>query len=650
MSGKVSSRQRFGLFIKDHRSSNHRNAARNGTGPAGPSEANRRCEFHAPKRNRAQNGSSHLRAYLVCLRPYRFRVATLLGLALMSVLVQMAEPLFMRSIIDKVLLNPHLERTVKVHRLGIAGTLFLAVVIASNLVSGMREYWQRLVSARVMAGLRRRLFRKLLHLPLLKLWDMKTGGVLSLLTSDVDATIGFMQMTVVLPAMAAMRLVVVVAALISINWRLALTALAVVPGLMLIGFVLVGRIRPVYRGLRQDLQKLDGRVAETFSGIRVVRAFRREVSELSEYVRGRHTIVRKELFAQRREIVTATSSNLLMAGLNVAIVCYGGYLNIQGGASIGDIMACQWYATLLLSPVLTIISSFSDLQRSLAAMERVFEVLALDDDKPDRPEARLAPAAVTEIRFENVGFHYQPGRPVIRDFNVVVPSGSTIALVGRSGSGKTTIIDLLARFHDPTEGRILLNGHDIREFRLGSYRNLIAFVHQDVFLFDGSVRDNLAYGREDATEAEIRKAARSANAHEFIIRLPKQYDTVIGERGVKLSGGQRQRLAIGRAILSSAQILILDEATSNLDTESERLIRASTLTLLSGRTTFVIAHRLSTVRRAGLILLMDEGRIIETGNHEELMRLGGAYHKMVTSEMESDDVRNTAARKLRFKY
>jgi ATP-binding cassette, subfamily B, bacterial len=300
-------------------------------------------------------------------------------------------------------------------------------------------------------------------------------------------------------------------------------------------------------------------------------------------------------------------------------------------------MAFQWYTFLLLNPVWQIVNSFSELQRSLAAMERVFEALAMPNDKPDPPDAREAPAVVREMVFEDVEFEYREGRPVVQEFNVLVPGGSVVALVGRSGAGKTTVTDLVARFHDPTRGRILLNGTDIREFRLRSYRELLAIVQQDVFLFDGSVRDNIAYGRHDAADAEIEDAARRANAHEFIEKLPEQYGTFIGERGVKLSGGQQQRLAIARAILAAPQILILDEATSNLDTESEQLIQASMATLLAGRTTFVIAHRLSTIRRADLILLMEEGRIIERGTHEQLMAARGTYYAMVLRQMETSD-------------
>jgi ABC-type multidrug transport system, ATPase and permease components len=326
----------------------------------------------------------------------------------------------------------------------------------------------------------------------------------------------------------------------------------------------------------------------------------------------------------------------LLAAVNVVIVWYGGYLNILGRASIGDIMAFQWYTFLLLNPVWSIVTSFSELQRSLAAMERVFEVLGMDGDKPDRPDALEAPSIVQQIQLEHVEFEYRKGRPVIRDFHVTVPGGSVVALVGRSGAGKTTLTDLVARFHDPTQGRILLNGCDLRDMRLRSYRNLLALVQQDVFLFDGSVADNIAYGRHDATRAEIEDAAQRANAHEFIVKLPDQYETYVGERGIKLSGGQQQRLAIARAILASPQILILDEATSNLDTESEQLIQESMATLLAGRTTFVIAHRLSTISRANLILLMEDGRVIERGTHEELMNARGAYYGMVVLQQEAN--------------
>ena len=526
----------------------------------------------------------------------------------------MIEPLFMRFIIDRVLLNTGLSRAERVASLHMAGTVFVGVILVSNGFRVWKDYRQRLLNVRVMLSLRRSLFDRLLHLPLPKLWDMKTGGILSRLTGDVDTTTGLLQMAVISPSLSLIRLLIAVTILMVLNWRLALTALAIIPGVMAISFSFSRRIRPIYRSVRKDAESVDGRVGETFSGIRVVRAFGRETRELLAYMIGRHTVLRKELFAHRRELLVFTSWGLLSAAVNVVIVWYGGYLNIVGRASVGDIMAFQWYTMLLMNPVWNIVNSFSELQRSLAAMERVFEILGLPADKPDRPDAHDAPAVVHDLEFENVEFEYREGRPVVCDFNVAVPGGSVVALVGRSGAGKTTVTDLVARFHDPTQGRILLNGTDIRDFSLTSYRALLAIVQQDVFLFDGSVRDNIAYGRHRATAAEVEDAARRANAHEFIVRLPEQYETFIGERGVKLSGGQCQRLAIARAILASPQILILDEATSNLDTESEQLIQASMATLLAGRTTFVIAHRLSTIRRADLILLMEDGRVIERGH------------------------------------
>ncbi|WP_171473959.1 ABC transporter ATP-binding protein [Frigoriglobus tundricola] len=573
-----------------------------------------------------------MRAYLRYLRPHLRGACAIFLLALVVAGLEMIEPLFMRFMVDRVLLDTQLDTESRLTRLHLAGAAFLAVVVVSKFVNVFKDYRQKLLNARVMLSLRRALYDRLLHLPLPRLWDMKTGGILSRLSGDVETTTGLLQMAIVSPALSAVRLTIALGVLLTLNWRLALMAMAVIPGAVMMSFTVSRRVRPIYRSVRKDAEAIDGRAGETFSGIRVVRAFGREMRELIEYLLGRHTVLRKELFAHRRELVLWTAWGLLTTGVNVVIVWYGGYLAVTGRASVGDIMAFQWYTFLLLGPVWNIVNSFSELQRSLAATERVFEVLETGADKPDRPGARPAPAVVAEIRFEGVEFEYHEGRPVVRDLNVVVPGGSVVALVGRSGAGKTTVTDLVARFHDPTRGRLLVNGVDVRDYRLRAYRDLLALVQQDVFLFDGSVRDNIAYGRPGATDAEVEDAARRANAHEFITKLPTGYATLVGERGVRLSGGQQQRLAIARAILASPQILILDEATSNLDTESEQLIQASMAELLAGRTTFVIAHRLSTIRRADLILLMDDGRVVERGTHEELMAARGAYHGMVVRQ------------------
>jgi ATP-binding cassette, subfamily B, bacterial len=578
----------------------------------------------------------YMRAYLRWLIPHRMAVVAIVLFALLVAALEMIEPLFMRFIVDRVLLDTTADESVRLWRLNLAGATFLAVVVVSKSVSVLKDYRLKLLNARVVLALRRALYDRFLNLPLSRLWEMKTGGILSRLTGDVDTTAGLLQMGIVSPALSVTRLIIAIAVLLMLNWRLALMALAVIPGAMLMSFTFARRVRPIYRAVRKDVEAIDGRAGETFSGIRVVRAFGREGRELLDYLLGRHAVLRKELFAHRRELILWTCWGLLVAGVNVVIVWYGGYLTVTGQATVGDIMAFQWYTFLLLGPVWNIVNSFSELQRTLAATERVFEVLAMAADKPDRPNALPAPALVQEVRFEGVEFEYNAGRPVVRDFNVTVRGGSVVALVGRSGAGKTTVTDLVARFHDPTQGRLLVNGVDIRDYRLRTFRDLFALVQQDVFLFDGTVRENIAYGRSDATAAEVEDAARRANADEFIVKLKEGYETRVGERGVKLSGGQQQRLAIARAILASPQILILDEATSNLDTESEQLIQEAMGSLLAGRTTFVIAHRLSTVRRADLILLMEDGQVKERGTHTELMAARGIYSEMVLRQMSAD--------------
>jgi ATP-binding cassette subfamily B protein len=651
---RTSSRKHYHKFVDDYKA--HRldelidaqNAAlqRGGFGPetALQSEAESGSE---PKVEPKAGGKSekkprfskkrreYIKLYLKWLKPHRTMLTGVISFAIVLAVMETVEPLIMRYIIDKILLNDALDSAGRFTMLNLVGGGFLAFIVIEKIVQVAKDYRQRILNTRVVLSLRRALYDRMLHLPLPKLWELKTGGIISRLTGDVETTTGLLQMAVISPSLSVLRLFIALGILLVINWKLALTALAVIPGAMFISFTASKRVRPIYRSVRKDVELIDGRVGETFSGIRVVRAFTGEVRELLDYMTGRHTVLRKELFAHRRELFLWTSWGLIMAAVSVVIIWYGGSLYLKGGASIGDIMAFQWYAFTIMGPVWNIVNSFSELQRSLAAMERVFDILSMQNDKPDRPGAVDAPKIVQKIEMQGVGFEYREGRAVVKDFDVTVPGGSVIALVGRSGAGKTTVTDLVARFHDPTHGRILVNGTDIRDYKLATYRGLLAIVQQDVFLFDGSVADNISYGRHQATMAEVEDAARRANAMEFIERLPNKFDTFVGERGVKLSGGQQQRLAIARAILADPQILILDEATSNLDTESEQLIQSAMSALLAGRTTFVVAHRLSTVRRADLIVLMEEGQITERGTHDELMAKRGVYFEMVQRQAEA---------------
>ncbi len=631
------------------------------------------------KRQQKQKQRGYLKLYIARLWPHWRMVVFLTILAIVVAALELCQPLFARYIIDQILLGD-LSGTEKFWRLNQVGAMFLAVIVVTRLASVARAWNQRLLNVRVVLTLRRALFERLVKLPLEQLSEMKVGGVISRLTDDINKTTGLLQMAIISPGVAALRLLLAMGILFWLNWKLALTALGILPPIILLSMIAVRRIRPIYRMIRRAVSKVDGRVGEAFQGIRAVRSFAGEAREFKEFTVSHHHVTRMRMFAARREIILWSTWGFLMALIGVVITWAGGYwyLNDQINGTpealrttIGDISAFQFYTLLLLQPVWQIVESMTELQRSLASMERVFAVLDSPVDKPDRPDAIEAAAEVESIAFEAVWFSYKKesearevanvavpkeltqarddearvgmndherdgqsedddsDRYVIEDFNLQVPAGSVVALVGRSGAGKTTITDLVARFYDPSQGCIRLNGVDLRDYQLDSYRQLIGVVQQDVFLFDGTVFDNIAYGKRDATLEQVIDAAKQANAHEFIDDLPDRYDSLIGELGVKLSGGQRQRLSIARALLADPQILILDEATSNLDTESEQLIHQSMTTLLKDRTTFVIAHRLSTITHADIIVVMDGGRILETGTHEELISRKGAYSEMV---------------------
>jgi ATP-binding cassette, subfamily B, bacterial len=592
----------------------------------------------------------YLGQYLRWLWPYRWSLASLLTLALLAAALDMVWPLAIKAVIDRILVaNPPAGQSAgglqsivrhvtssrstgnRLHELNIFGIAILAMICAKQMIDSFRSYRTVVLNAKVVFRLRHRLYERLLNLSLTDLAEMKSGGIVSRLSTDVDSVSGLVQAAVLSPGVAIIRVALTTVILFSLSWRLALAALIIIPPMATISLLWLRRVRPIYRSTHADRTDVDARVNETFGGIRIVRAFRREPREEHGYAVANHTIIRKRLWAELLEMVLEFGWGVLIPATSLLIVWYGGrlYLHDPPLLDVGDIFAFQIYAVLLLQPVWAIVSSISQTQKSMAAMERVFEAMEMPLDKPDRPDAVDAPASVEEVRFDDVSFEYRAGVPVIRNFSLLVPGGSIVALVGPSGAGKTTLTDLVARFYDPTSGALLLNGIDLRKLKLASYRSLLAVVQQETFLFDGTVRENIAYGRRGVSEDDIREAARRANAEEFILRLPEGYDTLIGERGFKLSGGQRQRLSIARAILADPQILILDEATSNLDTESEQLIQSALADLLASRTTFVIAHRLSTITHADLIVAMDAGQIREVGAHEELMEKRGLYFDMV---------------------
>ena len=600
------------------KSSRHRERDSRGKPPAGKA---------AEKADRSKR-RTYLRAYVDWLWPYRFTLAGVFALAVVAALMDLIWPLAIKGIINGLVPG---HPAAPLNRLAAA---VIGLLLCKQAIDSFRSYRTQVLNAKVIFRLRGRLFGKLLGLPLGELGELKTGGIVSRLSSDVDAVSGLVQSAVISPGVAVLRVVLTMAIMVKLSPQLAVAALVLLPPIAVASLLWSRRVRPIYRSAQADRTNVDAGVSETFGGIRVVRAFRREPAARRGYAVGHHTIIRKGLRAQRLEMGLEAVWGVLIPTTSLLVVWYGGRLVLRGQGSVGNIFAFQIYAVLLLQPVWMIVQSISGTQRALAAMERVFDVLAMPADKPDVAGAVDAPAVVRDVRLDRVGFEYRPGTAVLREVSLTVPGGSTVALVGPSGAGKTTLTDLIGRFHDPTSGAILLNGIDLRQLRLSSYRRLLAVVPQETFLFDGSVADNIAYGRRGATRAEVEDAARRANAEEFIVNLPEGYDTTIGERGFKLSGGQRQRISIARAILADPQILILDEATSNLDTHSEQLIQASLGDLFAGRTTFVIAHRLSTIAGADLIVAMDQGRVREVGTHESLMAERGFYFEMVERQRQ----------------
>ncbi|MCG3126605.1 MAG: putative multidrug export ATP-binding/permease protein [Phycisphaerae bacterium] len=582
-------------------------------------------EDDAPRRGsgRRVREKGYFRQYVRWLWPFRWAIAGVFAVAITSATLSLVLPRAIMYIVDHVL---PAHDAAMLHGLGLA---LLLIICAQQTCDLFRNWWMATLNARVIFRLRQRLFNHLLRLPLHELSDMKTGGITSRISGDVDSITGLLQMAIVTPGVAGVKIVLTVTMLLLINWRMAFAAVLLLPPVILLNLFYFKRIRPIYRSLRHDRSDIDGRVVETFGGIRVVRAFGREAAEAARYGVAHHTVIRKQLLARYLEQFVWSGWGFLIPICGLVIIWLGGTLALQDQATIGGIMAFQMYLMMLLSPVNAIVESYGQTQQALAAMERVFDVLASPADKPDRPRAIPAPRRVERIEFDSVRFAYRSGLDVLTDVCIDVSGGTSVALVGPSGSGKTTLTNLVARFYDPTAGAIRLNGVDLRDLQLRSYRRMLGLVSQDVFLFDGTIAENIAYGRRDATETQIVSAARRANADDYIRTFPDGYQTIVGERGVRLSGGQAQRVSIARALLADPAILILDEATSNLDTESEQLIQAALRELLSDRTTFVIAHRLSTVMHADLIVVLESGRVVETGSHATLMSTATRYRTMV---------------------
>jgi len=514
--------------------------------------------------------------------------------------------------------------------------LLVATVLAVTMVGEAVDLWSRWqamhTTKRLQLAVRRRVFDHAARLPLHRIYRLKAGGAASLLREDADGVGNLVFSMLYTPWRAVVQLISGLAVLAWVDWRFMFGSLALVPALMWTNRAWNHRIRSLYRAVHKQRQEIDAAIVEVFSGMRVVRAFGRQRTEAARYAVECHLLVRKEVFAWWRWRAVEVIWNLTLPGASGSLLLYGGIQVLHGKLSLGDLVMFLVYLAMLLEPLAILATCVTQVQKDLAGFDRVLDLLAEPREMTEHPSPIVVRKHLVagRITLSNISFRY-PGTEalVLRDIDFEVKPGETIALIGRSGAGKTTLCNLIARFYDPTAGVIQLDGTDLHDIRVESYRQLLGIVEQDVFLFDGTVAENIAYATRRASRAHVKHAARVANADEFIMALPEGYDTIIGERGVKLSGGQRQRLAIARAVLADPKVFILDEATSNLDTYSERLIQRGLETLMRGRTSFVIAHRLSTIRGADRILVLEAGSVVEIGSHDKLMAHNGRYRDMV---------------------
>jgi len=586
--------------------------------------------------------------FLRMLRGHRLSIAAALGTATVATALKLLPPAAIGFVVDYVLADKSLPAPARMlplpeqPRTTLAIVAIGLVIIAVVSISvGMWGRWTATrATKRVQANIRRRLFEHAVRLPLHRIYKLKSGGVASILREDAGNIADLIFGMLYNPWKAIVSLVGTLFILTFLDWRLLLGSLVLLPIVYFTHRTWIARIRPVWRDIRHSRQHMDSHATESFGGMRVVRSFGRQRSETLRFIRNNHLMIRQELLAWWWSRGVDIAWGLLIPIASAALLWYGGTRVLDGTLSIGQLLAFLLYLAMLLEPLATLASSATAFQNSLAALDRVLDLM----EEPQEVETssdmiKLSPQSVAgRVTLVDVSFAY-PGTTelVLRDINLDVSPGELIAFVGPSGSGKTTLCNLIARFYDPTEGVIKLDGTDLRDIDVENYRQLLGIVEQDIFLFDGTIAENIGYGRRIATEAEIIDAATLANAHEFISRFERGYHTLVGERGVRLSGGQRQRLAIARAILADPRILILDEATSNLDTESEQLIQQSMQRLMSGRTSFVIAHRLSTIRHADRIVVLDGGAVVEQGTHDQLMQQSGRYEQLVFAQLYHDE-------------
>lgn len=575
--------------------------------------------------------------YLRLIAPFRWRLAFVFGISLTGVLIGLTQPLLTRYLVDSVVLSDGMLSGEKFTIAVMLGAIALLLLAASSIAELVGSFALIEVGAQVVTRTRRLVFDRFLQLPLQLVERIKTGGFTCRLVYDTEAIAGLLGNTVVQPLVLGVRIAVTLVLIFWVNWKLALFATLAVPPSLAFSFLATRRMHPLYRIVAIEKTEMLNRMSELFRGIRVLKIYNRESRERLRLALDSHFIARVDLIATKMQRVMEMGWNSMLSMAALVIICVGSILTISGAATMGDVIALSLYTTFVLQPIFQLVNCLATSKRSTASLERIFQLL----EAPSAPvlalNGRKLVGPVSSIEFDNVWFSYNVGQPVLKGVSFAAKRGETVAFVGKSGAGKSTVLDLLSRFYAPDSGEIRANGIDVGEYDLREYRSQFAIVEQDVTLFDGTIGENIAYGYPGATQEEIEAAARAADAHDFVMSLPDGYDTTVGENGSWLSGGQKQRVSIARAFLTDPKILILDEATSNLDSETESSVQRALKHLIQNRITFIIAHRMSTIRDADQIIVMHDGEIVETGRHAQLVSFGGRYFNSVKNQMNVID-------------
>jgi ABC-type multidrug transport system fused ATPase/permease subunit len=541
---------------------------------------------------------------------------------------ELVPPLFQRAIVDEVIGAADLSR------LGLLAGLLIAVYALQQLINAADMFIRHALGERFILDLRVRVYAYLQKLSLSFFERTSTGELMSRVTNDVNALEHFVTHGSALTIVDLLRLVGGATILFVLDARLALLVLLPVPILAVALRYFNTRIRPIYRHIRARLGDINAQLQDSLSGIRIIQSFVQEEQELARFTTESESYYQARVQGIRYWATFFPSMRFVASLGTVIVLAAGSIMVVNDSLSLGTLVAFLSYTVAFYEPINRLTEIDNVFQEAIAAGERIFELLDTTADIKDTPDAVKLPPIQGEVRFDDVHFRYGTGDDVLQDVTFHMAPGEVVALVGPSGAGKTSIANLLCRFYDPIRGQILVDGIDVRQVQLSTLRSQVAVVLQDTFLFNTSVRDNLLYGKPNATEEELLAATEAAYARQFIEALPDGYDTEIGERGVKLSGGQKQRLALARALLADPRILILDEATSSVDAEAEYLIQQALDAVLKGRTALVIAHRLSTIRNADKIIALEEGRIVEVGDHRELMERGGLYSQLYQRQLE----------------